>query len=33
VLSTDESHKIGDRVGAGEVIDIAPRSLLVLRQV
>ena len=33
VLSTDETHLIGDRVEAGEVIDIAPRSMLVLRQV
>ena len=33
VLSTDETHEIGTRVEAGEVIDIAPRSMLVLRQV
>ena len=32
VLSTDEKHAIGDRVEAGEVIDIAPRSMLVMRQ-
>jgi glycogen debranching enzyme GlgX len=32
VLSTDEDHRLGDRVEAGEVIDIAPRSMLVLRQ-
>jgi hypothetical protein len=33
VLSTDEAHKVGDRVDAGQMIDIAPRSMLVLRQV
>jgi glycogen debranching enzyme GlgX len=33
VLSTDETHPVGSRVEAGEVIDIAPRSMLVLRQV
>ena len=32
VLSTDEAHTVGDRVAAGEVIDIAPRSMLVLRE-
>ena len=32
VLSTDEAHRVGDRVAAGEVIDIAPRSMLVLRE-
>ncbi len=33
VLSTDETHRLGDRVEAGEVIDIGPRSMLVIRQV
>jgi len=33
VLSTDETHPIGERVAAGEVIDIAPRSMVVFRQV
>ena len=33
VLSTDQTHEVGTRVEAGEVIDIAPRSMLVLRQV
>jgi glycogen debranching enzyme GlgX len=32
VLSTDEDHPLGTRVEAGEVIEIAPRSMLVLRQ-
>ena len=32
VLSTDEKHAVGDRVEAGEVIDIAARSMLVMRQ-
>ena len=32
VLSTDEDHPLGRRVEAGEVIEIAPRSMLVLRQ-
>ena len=26
------AHTVGDRVAAGEVIDIAPRSMLVLRE-
>jgi glycogen debranching enzyme GlgX len=33
VLSTDDDHPQGERVDAGETISIAPRSLLVLRQV
>ena len=33
VLSTDDNHPVGSRLEAGEVIDIAPRSMLVLRQV
>jgi glycogen operon protein len=32
VLSTDEHHAVGSRVRAGEVMDIAPRSLIVLRE-
>ena len=32
VLSTDDGRAVGDRVAAGEVIDLAPRSMLVLRQ-
>jgi hypothetical protein len=32
VLSTDTTHRIGEKVSAGEVIDIEPRSLVVLRQ-
>jgi glycogen debranching enzyme GlgX len=32
VLSTDEDHPLGERVEAGEVLRIAPRSMLVLRQ-
>ena len=32
VLSTDDNHPVGSRLEAGEVIDIAPRSMLVLRQ-
>jgi glycogen debranching enzyme GlgX len=32
VLSTDEDHPLGERVEAGEVMRIAPRSMLVLRQ-
>jgi glycogen debranching enzyme GlgX len=32
VLSTDEDHPLGTRVEAGEVIEIASRSMLVLRQ-
>ena len=33
VLSTDSEHPVGETVSAGEVIDIEPRSLIVLRQV
>jgi glycogen operon protein len=33
VLSTDENHPHGERVEAGDVLKIAPRSMLVLRQV
>ncbi|HEX6487176.1 MAG TPA: glycogen debranching enzyme GlgX, partial [Nocardioidaceae bacterium] len=32
VLSTDENHQPGTRVEAGDVLRIAPRSMLVLRQ-
>ena len=32
VLSTDDDHSMGDHVKAGEVITIAPRSMLVLRE-
>ncbi len=32
VLSTDSEHPIGERVSAGEVLDIEPRSMIVLRQ-
>jgi glycogen debranching enzyme GlgX len=32
VLSTDDDHSHGERMDAGETISIAPRSLLVLRQ-
>jgi glycogen debranching enzyme GlgX len=32
VLSTDEEHRTGERVEAGEALRIAPRSMLVLRQ-
>ena len=32
VLSTDGTHPVGERVAAGQVIDIEPRSLIVLRQ-
>ncbi|MFP5252945.1 MAG: glycogen debranching protein GlgX [Actinomycetes bacterium] len=32
VLSTDGTHPKGERVQAGQVIDIEPRSLIVLRQ-
>jgi glycogen debranching enzyme GlgX len=31
VLSTDPAHPIGQRVTAGEVLDIEPRSMIVLR--
>jgi glycogen operon protein len=33
VLSTDSGHPVGRRVESGEVIDIEPRSIIVLRQV
>jgi glycogen debranching enzyme GlgX len=33
VLSTDPSHPVGERLSAGEVIDIEPRSLIVVREV
>lgn len=33
VLSTDATHPVGERLEAGQVIDMEPRSLLVLRQV
>ncbi|HEU4513523.1 MAG TPA: glycogen debranching protein GlgX [Nocardioidaceae bacterium] len=33
VLSTDEDHPQGERVDAGQSITIAPRSMLVLRQI
>ncbi len=32
VLSTDGGHPIGEQVSAGEVLEIEPRSLIVLRQ-
>jgi len=32
VLSTDSAHQVGEQVKAGEVIDLAPRSILVLQQ-
>jgi glycogen debranching enzyme GlgX len=32
VLSTDSGHLVGERVSAGEVIEIEPRSLVVLRE-
>ena len=32
VLSTDTGHRVGERLSAGEVIDIEPRSMIVLRQ-
>jgi glycogen debranching enzyme GlgX len=32
VLSTDSTHPLGEKVSAGDVLDIEPRSLLVLRQ-
>jgi len=31
-LTTDGSHRVGDRVEAGDVLQIAPRSVLVLRE-
>jgi glycogen operon protein len=33
VLSTDEGYTAGQRVEAGDELEIAPRSMLVLRQV
>ena len=33
VLSTDSGHPLGEVLSAGEVIDIEPRSLIVLREV
>ncbi|WP_460865022.1 glycogen debranching protein GlgX [Nocardioides pakistanensis] len=33
VLSTDEGHHVGEQVAAGDVIDIAARSMLVIRQI
>jgi glycogen operon protein len=33
VLSTDAGHPLGERVQAGEIIDIEPRSMIVMRQV
>ncbi len=33
VLSTDEAHPVGERVEAGDVLHISPRSMLVLRQI
>jgi glycogen debranching enzyme GlgX len=32
VLSTDTAHPVGERLSAGEVIDIEPRSVIVVRQ-
>ncbi len=32
VLSTDSGHPIGERWSAGEVVDIEPRSMIVLRE-
>jgi glycogen debranching enzyme GlgX len=32
VLSTDPSHPVGERVSAGQVLDLEPRCVLVLRQ-
>ena len=32
VLSTDDAHRLGDQVKAGEMIVIGPRSIVVLRQ-
>jgi hypothetical protein len=32
VLSTDPTNPVGERVAAGEVIDIEPRSMIVMRQ-
>ena len=33
VLSTDSTHPVGERLQAGAVIDIEPRSLIVLREI
>ncbi|MGZ4477258.1 MAG: glycogen debranching protein GlgX [Nocardioidaceae bacterium] len=33
VLSTDSGHPVGERLAAGEVITIEPRSMIVLREV
>src|SRR4051794_11422854 len=33
VLSTDSGHPVGERISAGEVIEIEPRSLIVVRQI
>jgi len=32
VLSTDSGHPVGERLSAGEIIEIEPRSLIVVRQ-
>jgi glycogen debranching enzyme GlgX len=32
VLSTDSGHPVGERVSAGELIDVDPRSLIVIRE-
>ena len=32
VLSTDSSHPLGEKLAAGDVIDVESRSLLVLRE-
>ncbi len=32
VLSTDPKHELGERIEEGDVIDIAPRSLIVIRE-
>ena len=32
VLSTDETHAVGGHVEAGETITIAPRSMLLMRE-
>jgi hypothetical protein len=33
VLSTDSKHPLGERLQAGAVLDIEPRSLIVVREV
>jgi glycogen operon protein len=33
VLSTDTGHPLGERVAGGEVVEIEPRSMVVLRAV